>query len=241
MGASNEEMWFDPAGTSYVPRFNVTETLLYDATTNIFQLIELNGSITQYDGTTGAFQSKSDPAGNQIAVVSYTSNYFNFTEVQRTYTSGGSSTIESFLYTYADSTVAFPVLSSVLLRRQVDGGDWTNVSQALYTYYGDGEVSGSLNDLQTVETQVWENDSWTSTGTSYYRYYLGRNRSPATRLLGNPCLQTRLDLGITARSLVRFGRPGIPPTHHSHARSAHPAWPGLPSSSSASPLAPSDP
>jgi len=172
MGAANNVLWFDPVGDSYAPRFDVTQTLLYDAATNVFQLIELDGSITQYDGTTGAFQSHSDPAGNQVAVVSYASNYFNFTEVQRSYTSGGTTTIESYLYTYADPTVAYPLLTSVLLRRQVGGGAWTNVTQALYTYYGDGEPYGGLNDLQTVETQVWQNDAWTSTGTSYYRYYL---------------------------------------------------------------------
>jgi len=43
------------------------------------------------------------------AVVSYASNYFNFTEVQRSYNSGGTTTIESYLYTYADPTVAYPL------------------------------------------------------------------------------------------------------------------------------------
>src|SRR4051794_27692964 len=136
MGRANGVLWFDPApGGGFAPRFSVRQTLLLDPADNVYQLIDLDGSVTTYSAATGVFVSRSDPAGNQLAVVSYTSNGFNFAEVQRTYTSGGSTTVESFLYTYVDPTAAYPLLSSVLLRRQVNGGAWVNVGQALYTYY----------------------------------------------------------------------------------------------------------
>ncbi len=172
MGNANAALWFDLVGTSYVPRFSVRQTLLLNADANTYQLIDLDGSITQYNASSGVFQSHTDPAGNQVAVVSYTANAFNFTEVQRTTTAGGSTTVESFLYTYVDATQPYPVLSSVLLRRQVNGGAWTNVTQALYSYYGCDEPYGATNDLKTVSTQTWEQSAWVSTGTTYYRYYL---------------------------------------------------------------------
>ena len=101
------------------------------------------------------FRQHLDPAGNQIAVVSYLGNNFNFAEVQRSYSSGGNTTIESFLYNYVDASQSNPQLSSVTLRRQVNGGAWVNVNQASYTYYGSGDPNGGQGDLQTVTTATW--------------------------------------------------------------------------------------
>ena len=121
MGNANAALWFDLVGTSYVPRFSVRQTLLYNAASNTYQLIDLDGSIRQYNGSSGVFQSHTDPAGNQVAVVSYTANGFNFTEVQRTTAAGSNATVESFLYTYVDPTLINPVLSGVLLRAKSTG------------------------------------------------------------------------------------------------------------------------
>ena len=57
------------------------------------------------------------------------------------------------------------------LRRNVDGGAWTNVTAANYTYYGYQESFGGEEDLKTVTTQVWNGTAWQNTGTTYYRYY----------------------------------------------------------------------
>jgi len=185
MGSANDVLWFDLVGSNYVPRFDVTQTLLFNAAANAYQLLDLDGSITQFDGTSGALQSHADAAGNQVAVVSYTSNDWNFTEVERTYTVGGVTTTESFLYTYQDPTRPYPLLSGVLLRRQVGSGAWSNVSQALYTYYGSGDAHGGLNDLQTVQTQVWQNGAWATTGTTLYRYWLGTSSSSSSASSGS--------------------------------------------------------
>src|SRR5262249_23136192 len=133
MGNANQALWFDPSGGGYVPRFNVRQTLLLDAANNVFRLIDLDGSVTEYAAASGAFLRHTDPAGNEVAVVGYTANGFNFTEVQRSYTSGGSTTTESFLYAYVDIAAAFPLLLSITLRRKVNAGSWTNVLKAVYT------------------------------------------------------------------------------------------------------------
>lgn len=44
------------------------ECLLSLPTAKAFSPIALDGSVTQFTGTTGAFQSFSDPAGNNVAV-----------------------------------------------------------------------------------------------------------------------------------------------------------------------------
>jgi hypothetical protein len=131
MGQANAVLWFDLSDGLYVPRFDVRESLLFNQAANTLLLVDLDGSVTTFNATSGVFVSKTDPAGNSLSVISYTNNGFNFGEVQRVVTTGGNTTVESYLYTYADPTVAYPVLTSVLLRRQVNGGSWVNVLQAL--------------------------------------------------------------------------------------------------------------
>jgi len=172
MGQANFVLWFDPASNGYVPRFSVRQSLLFDAANNVFDLVDLDGSVMQFNGTTGAFIQHTDPAGNAVAVVSYLINNFNFTQVQRTTTAGGNTTVESYVYNYQLPASANPLLSSVTLRRSVNGGAWSNVQQVLYTYYADGDPHGGLNDLETAVTQVWENTAWLTTKTCYYRYWL---------------------------------------------------------------------
>ena len=48
---------------------------------------------------------------------------------------------------------------------------WTNVSQASYTYYSDGDANGAYEDLKTVTTQLFSNGAWVTTGSTYYRYW----------------------------------------------------------------------
>ncbi|OAI41010.1 hypothetical protein AYO40_00590 [Planctomycetaceae bacterium SCGC AG-212-D15] len=183
MGQANHALWFDPSGNGYQPRYSIRETLQLDPVNNVYNLYHLDGSITQFNATTGVFVQHTDAAGNKIAVISYAANNFNATEVQRTYKdSSGNTTIESFLYSYVDATQAYPVLSGVLLRRRVisssssssssSGSPWTNVEQVLYTYYDGTTAFGNQNDLQTVERQMWENGAWVSLGKTLYRYWL---------------------------------------------------------------------
>jgi hypothetical protein len=81
MGEATAALWFDLVGNVYVPRLSVREALLLDTVNNVYDLVELDGSITVFSAVTGAFIRHLDPAGNQLAVVSYASNQFNPTEV----------------------------------------------------------------------------------------------------------------------------------------------------------------
>ncbi len=180
MGAANAALWFDPSGSGYLPRFNVRQTLTFDAANNVYNLYELDGSITQFDGGSGVFLNHTDAGGNTIAPVGYTANGFNFTEVQRTTTVGTTTAVESFIYEYVDATADYPVLSSVTLRRSVNAGAWTYVTTAAYTYYADGDPNGGTNDLQTVETSTWGDGEWVTTGTTLYRYWLSTGSSSSS-------------------------------------------------------------
>jgi RHS repeat-associated protein len=162
MGASTQEMWFTKVGDSFVPQFSTRETLVLDTVNNVYRLIDLHGGITTYSAATGVFQRYTDPAGNTVWVEKSHDTEVNFLEVRRTFTVNGSTTIESFLYTYDDSKVP-PLLMSVLLCRQVDGGPWTNVSRATYGYL--------QGDLESVTTQDWNGTDWETTGTTFYRHY----------------------------------------------------------------------
>ena len=62
--------------------------------------------------------------------------------------SGGSTTVEQYLYEYDNSNRDEP-LSSVTLRRRIDSGAWTNVSRANYTYYEAGDAHGQRVDKGT--------------------------------------------------------------------------------------------
>ncbi len=87
------------------------------------------------------------------------------------------------------------LLTQVTLRRKVNGGDWTNVARAVYTYYGHGDPHGGEADLQTVTTQVWDGAQWQDTGTTLYRYYKQLPRSsvprPVPRLPASGAAETR--------------------------------------------------
>ena len=174
MGAAAAVLWFDfdVLTFQYKPRFSVRQSLVNNATNNVFYLYDLDGSVTQYNGATGAFAKHTDPGGNTVSVVSYLANAYNFTEVQRSTTVAGVTTVESFLYDYVDPTAALPPLASVTLRRKVGSGAWTNVTNVLYTYYADGDAFGAGGDLQTVTTQTWVNNAWVTTGVTLYRYWL---------------------------------------------------------------------
>src|SRR5262249_24736705 len=146
------------------------QTLTHDMVNSVYRLTGLDGTVTLYNDSTGAFVSQSDPAGNTVAVTAISGNSFNPATVQRTYTAGGNTTVEQFSYTY-DSSNGDYLLTNVLLQRQVKGGSWQNVAQASYIYYSAGDPSGAYEDLKTVTPQLWSNGAWATTGNSYYRYW----------------------------------------------------------------------
>ena len=83
--------------------------------------------------------------GDSIEVTAMYGNAYNFAEVERCYTSAGTTTVEQFLYEYDDS-LGSDFLSQVTLRRKVGAGSWTNVSRAVYAYYE--KTPGALAELR---------------------------------------------------------------------------------------------
>ena len=95
---------------------------------------------------------------------------FNFTQVERSYTSGGTTTTEQYSYEYT-RVAGNDVLQQVTLRRRVGSGSWSNVARAVYEYFGTGDADGGPTDLKTATPQIWTDGQWRETGTSLYRYY----------------------------------------------------------------------
>ncbi|HEV2968550.1 MAG TPA: RHS repeat domain-containing protein, partial [Pirellulales bacterium] len=83
----------------------------------------------------------------------------------------GNVTTTSVLYAMVPSGPNAGRIAGVTLRRQVNGGPWTEISRVLNTYYNPGDPSGNEGDLQTVTSQVLLGSAWVTTKTSYYRYY----------------------------------------------------------------------
>ena len=168
-GKGIEALWFEKTDTGYSAEFNVKQTFELDETNDVYKLYDLDGTVTEFNESTGSFKRQIDPAGNTIEVTGYQHGYYP-TGVQREHTSGGSTTTEQFLYEY-NGDVSDRLINQVTLRRKVDSGPWTNVARAAYTYYDELDIDGRQGDLQTVTTKTWNGSTWEDTGTTLYRYY----------------------------------------------------------------------
>jgi RHS repeat-associated protein len=188
LGGANTSFWFTKSGDQFIGEFDIRQTLEHDAAAQIYRFHNRDGSYIEFDDFSRMFQRYVDPAGNEVRVTSLHDNGFNFTQVERTYTSGGTTTIERYDYQYTKSA-GNDVLQDVRLSRRVGGGVWTNVSRATYTYFGAGETDGGPSDLKTVTTQTWDGSQWQDTGTNMYRYYKqapGESSSSSSSSSGGP-------------------------------------------------------
>jgi RHS repeat-associated protein len=172
---SNTARYFDLSGGTYQPRFFEPLVLTHDTTNAVFVLTDtLGDKMTFWDFQTtnaailrGRLKSYTDPDGNTTSVTAYTTTG-QVGEVQRSNTTGGVTTVESYLNTYLTSGVNNGLLSNVTLRRQVNGGAWTTVRQVSYAYYDGTQSYGNAGDLMTAAVQ----DAGANTlDTWYYRYY----------------------------------------------------------------------
>ncbi|MEO8497331.1 MAG: hypothetical protein ABI614_19850, partial [Planctomycetota bacterium] len=169
-GLAGNAYWFDKDDDGYSPRFSAKKTLIHDAASNVYRFFNRDGSYIEFDVVTGMFRRHLDSAGNKVEVTNLHANGYNFTNVERSCTSGGSTTTEQYHYEYINSD-GDDALQRVTLRRKVDAGAWDNVSQAEYSYYGVADQHGAPTDLRTVTTRIWEDGDWIDTGTTMYRYY----------------------------------------------------------------------
>jgi hypothetical protein len=103
LGRQNTVVLFEKIGSTYVARFSLKPTLTLNLTTKRYSYREQNGTVTEFDQLTGMFRKRTDAAGNVIEVTAMAGNSFNFSQVQRSYSSGGDSAIERFQYSYDSS------------------------------------------------------------------------------------------------------------------------------------------
>lgn len=128
MGDPAGQLFFDLVGGQFVGRFNITETLTLNSAQTIFTLTDLNGNVTRFQGfamiASGMMIDRTDAASVVTSVVSLAPNGANPGEVQRSYAdASGNITVESLQYSYETGFLdGVDRLSTVLLRRQVNGG-----------------------------------------------------------------------------------------------------------------------
>jgi RHS repeat-associated protein len=150
------------------------DSLSYDATNNQYIFTDPSGDqIKFYDFTAwptnqqGQFRSFTDPEGNVTSVTSHSTDG-KVAEVQRTTTSGGNTIIESYLYSYIASGTNLGLMQSVTVRRQINGGAWSTVRAAQFTYYDGTQSYGNAGNLMTATVQ---DGSGNTLDTNYFRYY----------------------------------------------------------------------
>ncbi len=178
-------VWFKEDNGGWVPAFGEEHvSLTHDATAGEYVLTEHNGlntpgsrsavvqwkfhDLDQAADRKGLLKQRVDAGGDVVGVLGYSSG--QVTGLQRTLRDG---TLEKIEYAYYDSTSVNDrrLKDATFTRKPAGQTNWVNVSQAGYTYYGDSEANGSLNDLKTVTQQQHINGSWAPVATTYYRYW----------------------------------------------------------------------
>jgi YD repeat-containing protein len=168
--------YFDLYGSTYQERFFGLDLLshdtanhqyvLTDTTGNQLTFADFNSSVTANER--GQLKTFKDPDGNTTSVTSWTGDG-KPAEVQRSSTSGGVTTVESYLSSYIASGTNQGLIASVVLRRQVNGGSWSTVREVDYSYYDGTQSYGNAGDLQKA---VIKDGGGNVLDTKYYRYYV---------------------------------------------------------------------
>ena len=160
---------------TYSPQFGDLSALVYLAGPRQFRLTESDGTILVFHDLThasrpGGFVSMASPGGTVLSVTQESGN--RIVELQRSVTTAGVTSTESFLYGYITTGELAGHFESCTARRRVSASDpWENVTRVVYSYYGSSDPSGSLADLRTATKQTWQSGAWVDTGTDYYRYH----------------------------------------------------------------------
>jgi hypothetical protein len=198
-------VWFDSSMGSYTARHGAQHTLTHNMMAQEFTLTKPSGEVYKFKdfgmmaSPKGALKSVTSPGGQSISVVSYDTSE-HITEVQRSSSSGGSTTVESFKYDYLTSGDNTGRLEYVTLRRQVDGGDWANYRRVKNEFYNAEEAYGHQGDLKRVTIQQWNGSAWDDLEVSMYRYYKDGESGGSRHLLKyvvNPESYERLKAAVS--------------------------------------------
>ncbi|MBX3435821.1 MAG: hypothetical protein KF847_21085, partial [Pirellulales bacterium] len=99
----------------------IRQTLELDTTAQVYRFTDRDGTVTEFDESSGAFVRRIAPGGEMIEVTGWTSNGFNFTGVERTVVQGTDTIVEQYQYDYVSWTGDL-VLQTLTLRRKVNAG-----------------------------------------------------------------------------------------------------------------------
>ena len=177
--SGSSALWFDYNAISgaYTAKFFESSeyTLQPDGSAGDFVLTDARGDRLRFYGfqsslptaQQGQLKSFTDANGNVISVTAHTTSG-QISEIQRSTTVGGVTTTESFLFTFITSGTNTGLVQNVTLRRQVGGGSWTTVRQAVYTYYDGTQSYGNAGDLLSEQIK---DASGNTLDTTYFRYY----------------------------------------------------------------------
>lgn len=169
-------VWFDVVESSFATRYGADYAFSHDETNDVFKVTTCEGEVwefSDFDQTSlpgGLFRRMTSKGGTTIEVTSYT-DLGRIGEVRRSYTSGGDTTTESFLYSYYTTCEHRGRLQTVTVRRQVNSGSWSEVARAEFEYYGEDDGVECPGDLKSASAQVLDGSTWKSTGTDFFRYY----------------------------------------------------------------------
>ncbi|MDZ4847682.1 MAG: RHS repeat-associated core domain-containing protein [Pirellulaceae bacterium] len=174
-----QSYWFNLISGSYVGAFGALQKLAHDAANGIFRFIQTDGSVWQFfdfdqsANPLGAVSSVVSAGGESSLTFTYPNAVGPVSDVERSYTSGGITTIESFTYAYLPSPdLNAGLISSVRLRRKIGSGSWIPIERVEFSYYEPTSTFGGSNDLQTAVHQLPNGSGgWDSIKTYYYRYY----------------------------------------------------------------------
>ncbi|MFL5245944.1 MAG: RHS repeat domain-containing protein [Gemmataceae bacterium] len=171
--SGNNARLFDLSGSTYTEHQFLKDSLTHVGSEFVFtdtsgdqiRFYDFSGTLRNQQGQ---FKSYTDQDGNVTTALAFTLDG-RIQEIQRTNTTGGVTTVESYLYTYLSNGDDAGLLSNFTLRRQVNGGAFSTVRQTQYSYYGLTANHGNYGDLMMA---VVKDGAGTTLDTSYSRNYV---------------------------------------------------------------------
>ena len=134
----------------------------------------------------GGFVSHTDARGVVTTVTAQTGARID--ELQRSYTSGGTTTYESLLYSYFNGGDKDGKVVYVTYRRKVGAGAWSELTRMTYDYYGTSDANGSQKDLRWAARQLPNGSGgWLNAAEWQYRYYKSGDAHGAAHCLKLHC------------------------------------------------------
>jgi len=173
---ANQALWFDRIEmlSLYQCRFGNYVLSFYEGDDE-FRLIYPDGRIFYFRGlddpdAPGVLSRWIETNGVETTVTSYAAGKPEILE-RSTTNANGDLVTEQLVYAYHASGADVGRMESLVWRRQVGTGGWTNLKRVRQVYYGASESYGSPGDLKFVHVDEWDSSNWAERETSYYRYW----------------------------------------------------------------------